>query len=406
VTGPRIGPQPAIPGTARRLVLVLCFGLLAMVSSVGLFAWAQHDGPLRMDFFGIWSWARFAAERPPAMIYDHAEQHAFLLSLDPAFPVPMPFPYPPPYLLLIWPLGHLPYFGAHVVWSGTTLVAYLAAVCLWRPRALSLALALVAPATLVNLFYGQNGFLTAALLVGGFGMAASNPVLAGVLLGLLSYKPQFGLLVAVALIAGRSWRCALAAALTVAALVVASTLAFGIEPWMAWAQAMPEFVAIVDGQRARLLHLMPTALANALALGVGDRFAGAVQSFATVTAAACVWIAFRRGSGPLPVAALATAAMLASPYAFVYDLTLVAAAVTLFAVERRAALTAGEALILTGVLLIPVAMVLHIAPPLAAAANAVVLAMILARFRIGPARQCWMPPRPADARRTDALPRK
>ena len=72
--------------------------------------------------------------------------------------------------------------------------------------------ALLAPASLINLLYGQNGFLTAALLVGGIRLAPSRPLSGGVLLGLLAYKPQFGLVVVVALVAARLWRAIFAAA--------------------------------------------------------------------------------------------------------------------------------------------------------------------------------------------------
>jgi alpha-1,2-mannosyltransferase len=48
---------------------------------------------------------------------------------------------------------------------------------------------------LVNLTYGQNGFLTASLLGGALAMLRRWPLLAGILFDLLSYKPQFGLMI-------------------------------------------------------------------------------------------------------------------------------------------------------------------------------------------------------------------
>ena len=50
------------------------------------------------------------------------------------------------------------------------------------------------PAALWNVTAGQNGFLTAALIGGTLGLLERRPALAGVCLGLLTYKPQFGLL--------------------------------------------------------------------------------------------------------------------------------------------------------------------------------------------------------------------
>ena len=52
---------------------------------------------------------------------------------------------------------------------------------------------------------GQNGFLTAALIGGALGLLERRPALAGICLGLLTYKPQFGLLFPFVLIADRRW---------------------------------------------------------------------------------------------------------------------------------------------------------------------------------------------------------
>jgi alpha-1,2-mannosyltransferase len=364
-------------------------GLVGACVTGFIIAWTLRHGPVHLDFFGVWSWARFEIEREPALIYDHVTQQAFLLSLDPRFPVRFPFPYPPPYLFLIRPLGWLSYPVAQATWSTLTLAAYMVAVCApaWRPQ--TVLLALLAPVTAINLLYGQNGFLTAALLVGGIRLAPSWPVLGGILLGLLIYKPQFGFLVVIALVAARSWRAAFAAGLTGVASVAASLVVFGLQAWTAWLQAMPDFMAIVDAERVRLLHLMPTALANALLLGASERLAVAVQVGVMAAAAAAVWFAFRPARPPDSspharqgrAAALAVASVLAAPYAFLYDLTLVAAAVSLIASAYWSTLSALEVLILGAAVLLPAGMFLDAVPPLAAAVHGVLLVLILLRLR-------------------------
>lgn len=369
----------------RRTTLVVCLAVLVACDAIGVVAYALYEGVAQQDFFGIWSWARFVLERPAAQIYDHAEQQAFLLSLNPPFTTPFPFSYPPPYLLLLRPLGLLPYGTALRVWTAVTLVLYVAVVfgvARGRPAAV---LAILAPAAGINLVFGQNGFLTAALMIGGAGLLRSRPILAGILLGLLSYKPQFGLVVGVALVAGGMWRTVLAAAATVAAMVAASVVAFGVEPWLAWVRAMPEFVAIVDGQRDHLAHLIPTARSDALTLGASERVAALVQAPVTAGAAVAVWIAFRQRSGALAVAALAVASVVAAPYAFIYDLTLVAAGIALIVAERLKALSAPELIGLTAVLLLPVGMLLHLVPPIATVVHAAALGWIVVRLRAEPA---------------------
>lgn len=365
----------------QRIAVLLCLAVFVACLGTGLTAYAVHQGPTQQDFFGIWSWARFVGERPPAHIYNHAEQHAFLTSLNPAVSTPLWFFYPPPYLLLIAPLGWLSHTTALHVWTAVTFLAYVAAVCGLtggRPAAM---LAILAPAAGINFLFGQNGFLTAALLVGGAGLLRSRPILAGILLGLLSYKPQFGLVIGVAVIAGGFWRAAFAAAVTMAAMVAASLVAFGVEPWIAWLRAMPEFVALVDGQRDNLAHLIPTARSDALALGATERVAALVQAVVTTAAAAGVWFAFRRGSGTLPVAALAVASVVAAPYAYVYDLTIVAAAITLVAADRLKTLSAAAVVGFTAVLLLPAGMLLQLVPPVATVVHLGALACILVQLR-------------------------
>src|SRR4029077_20364009 len=69
-----------------------------------------------------------------------------------------------------------------------------------------LLLALAFPAVLINVGHGHNGFLTAALLGGGLVVLDRRPLPAGILFGLMAYKPQFGLMIPIALAAGGYWR--------------------------------------------------------------------------------------------------------------------------------------------------------------------------------------------------------
>jgi hypothetical protein len=377
------------PVVVLRKALSILLGLMAACATTAILAVfivvSLRGGSHYMDFFGVWSWARFEIERPAALIYDHAAQYAFLRSLDPTFPSQAPFPYPPIYLFLIRPLGWLSLPVAQALWSTATLLAYVAAVCApgWRLRIVLPAL--LAPVTAINLVYGQNGFLTAALLVGGIRLAPSWPVAGGVLLGLLAYKPQFGLLVVIALVAAGWWRTTLAAAFTIVAAVAASLFAFGLEAWTAWAKSMPGFVAIVDSSRAGLLPLMPTVLANALALGASDRLAQGIQVAATAASAAAVWFAFRRAAtaprGGGRAAVLATASILAAPYAFIYDMTLVAAAVALIVAEYWTTLSTTEVLVIGVTTLLPALMLAHVLSSFSAALLGLLLALMLLHCR-------------------------
>ena len=80
---------------------------------------------------------------------------------------------------------------------------------------------------MINAFFGQNGAFTAALLVGGLLAAPKRPILAGVLFGLLTVKPQLGILIPFCLLASRNWRAFASAAVTTVTLVLLTGLAFG-----------------------------------------------------------------------------------------------------------------------------------------------------------------------------------
>jgi len=87
---------------------------------------------------------------------------------------------------------------------------------------------------LINVGHGQNGFLTAALLGGALVMLDHRPIVAGILFGLLAYKPQFGMMIPLVLAASGRWRPFAAAAATVLILALAATAAFGPHVWQAF----------------------------------------------------------------------------------------------------------------------------------------------------------------------------
>ena len=93
----------------------------------------------------------------------------------------------------------------------------------------------------INALVGQNGFLTAALIGGTLYLIPIRPVLAGICLGLLTYKPQYGLLFPIALIAAGQWRVFVSAGVTAVVMAFASWLAFGTESWLAFFHWMPRF---------------------------------------------------------------------------------------------------------------------------------------------------------------------
>jgi hypothetical protein len=243
--------------------------------------------------------------------------------------------------------------------------------------------AFVAPTTIISIVSGQTGLLAAALLAGGIRLADRCPILGGILLGLLSYKPQIGLLVPIALVSARLWRCIATACATLFVLVIVTSAAFGPDIWVTWISAIPVFWREVAAGGGRYLHLMPTVRSTLLQIGAAPTLVWVAQS-ATAIAVSCIaWVSFRSGSTPLAGAALMVATFLATPYAFVYDMPVVATAVLWVIIERHrsgGSFGLGELLVLTLAAIAPMTMPAEAArPPIGMISLLLLLGLILRR---------------------------
>jgi hypothetical protein len=85
---------------------------------------------------------------------------------------------------------------------GTLSIAH----CVWRCRAKARCCSRWRACGFHQSVGGQNSTWTPGLFGGGLSLLERRPLLAGGLLGLLIYKLQLGLLIPVALLAGRHWR--------------------------------------------------------------------------------------------------------------------------------------------------------------------------------------------------------
>ncbi|HET8996719.1 MAG TPA: glycosyltransferase family 87 protein [Acetobacteraceae bacterium] len=246
-----------------------------------------------------------------------------------AKPLPLhPWVYPPSFLLLTLPFGYLPFAVAFPVFELASFAAFAAAARsqVTKGRFMLVAL-LLSPATAANVLLGQNGFITGALLVGGMGLLRSSPVVAGVLLGLMSYKPQFCMLIPVALLASRSWRTAVVAACTAAVLALASVAVFGIHPWQSWVGLMSGGSGLFhDWVREARINGM-SVYACAVLLGASPGVANLAQATAILVSGAAVYRAFAFHGAmreQVRLAVFLAATVLAAPHVANYDAVLLA----------------------------------------------------------------------------------
>src|SRR5215471_18470703 len=228
-------------------VILLAISLLASVIWIALADGLidRNGKPIGTDFSNVWAAGRLVLDGEPAAPYDPARQHAAEKKAFSGHEVPFfGWHYPPFFLIVAAALALLPYGWALLAWIALTLPVYLVVMRAIVPRPETLLIALAFPAVYVNIGHGQNGFLTAALLGGGLLLLDRRPATAGALLGLLAYKPQFGLLIPLVLVATGRWRTTAAAMIVVAAAAAATLVLFGPQVWHAFA-ASTEFTRVV-----------------------------------------------------------------------------------------------------------------------------------------------------------------
>jgi alpha-1,2-mannosyltransferase len=241
-----------------------------------------------------------------------------------------PFLYPPIWLLMLLPLAALAAGKAYGVFMATT-AAIATALAGWRDWPGWLAVT-VSPAAAWVVLSGQNTFLSLGLFYGGLHLLDRAPIAAGLLLGLLAYKPQIWVLVPLALLAARQWKALGVTLATVAVLALISFGLFGLDFWRAFFAAAREASSTVATERMfEQMHIqMTTLLAAARMAGLSPGAAGLLQLAGAALAIAAVWFTFRRhGPGPAQTAVLAAATFLVSPYTLNYDLLLLMPAVVI-----------------------------------------------------------------------------
>jgi len=304
--------------------LFVAYGwLLVRAAFEGIWIITPAGAPVAADFTAFWEAARLALEGRAASAYDWSQFEPRLMSAIPVNPEDAKFPffYPPSYFLLIAPLGALPYVAAAALWIVATLIAYLAMARLVWPDRKAFLIALAAPAALWCICIGQNGLLTAALLGSALALLDRRPLVAGVLIGLLAYKPHFGVLIPFVLAATGRWQTFISAGATVVATVAASSLLFGFD-------VLPAFLDAMRSGGDRLLaqgHLpwvkMQSIYGLVRSAGFGDVLAWSAHGFVALAAAIAILRIWRTDIAfELKAAALSLGVLVLSPYSCVYDL--------------------------------------------------------------------------------------
>jgi arabinofuranan 3-O-arabinosyltransferase len=325
---------PKLPASSRSgLVLAAACGTaFAYMLVLGKFffsgLWIRDTAghPLVVDFLPVYVAGEAAWKGQAAAVYDPGHLHEIEVAFaGHPFAGFLGWHYPPLFFLAAMALALLPYAAAFAAWAAATAIAFAAMTGAIARRTMAGAFALALPPAFACAMVGQNGFFTAALMGTMLLCLPRRPILAGALLALLTFKPQFGVLIPFALVGGRQYRALMSAA---ASTTLWIGLGFFLSPnsFAAFLHCLPQTSHAVLDEGSSGWGKLQSVYALARLLGGASGTAWAMQICAVVAMGAlCIWVWSRRAVAfELKAACLAICCLLATPYVYFYDLPLLA----------------------------------------------------------------------------------
>jgi len=159
----------------------------------------------------------------------------------------------------------------------------------------------------------------------------TSPVLSGVMVGLLAYKPQLAILPFFVLLIKKNWKAILSAFSTVISASILSLLIFGKEVWIGFFQSLFHTSSyLMETSKEVTSSIQPTLLTTLIDLGIDSRISLAVQMIVALCAVAVVSWAFLRSKRlTLKGIMLVLGMPLIIPYFMQYDLVILGLALVL-----------------------------------------------------------------------------
>lgn len=320
---------------AHVALLILCLvhlGLLAFREigpTLGIAGFLYPDqSPVGGDFINLWTVGRLVLEGRFDTIYN---PDAFMAYQVGFIGKPIGFrlwAYPPHSLLLAVPFGLIGYYPALLLWSVLGLLV-LGLGC-WRIGLgrWETAIVLLSPASVLCLYYGQTGNLTAGLLLlalsarPGFdatGIAAAT---------LLTIKPQMGFLLPFFWLFERRWvAIAVTGALTLALAALAFVL-FGHASWAGYLNdTLPQLSLFERAGTGPFMSMIPSMfMAWRILTGNGDLAIQLHLLLAVPVVGFTLWRLWRLDDPVRRMALVLVATALITPYLHNYDLSILAVA--------------------------------------------------------------------------------
>jgi len=280
--------------------------------------------PFGVDFGVYYTAGQMVRSGETDDLYNIPVHHAALERImDREMPFYLPWMYPPTFLMIVTPFSFLPYTTALVVWLSITLALALFALFPLVPKRKSLALLVVGfPGVLMNLRWGQNGFLNTALLGFGLYFLESNPVLAGLMFGLLTYKPQIALFAFLVLFISKKWRVLSWAVVFTVGFAILSGVLFGFDTWVQFVQSFSNSTSgLLDNNWLSIAKVQPSMFINLRLAGIIDSVNYIILGvIGLVVAGATGWVWHHTDRIALKAATMCAGTLLVIPYFLQYDL--------------------------------------------------------------------------------------
>ncbi len=307
-----------------RRVAIVCL-IVSLASLAFLFATAHgtldwKGRPIGTDFSEVYTAGQMAWDGRAARVWDWPTHFAVQRALHHSASVDVyGWHYPPPFLFVAMAIASLPYLAGLVAWQAATLGPFMLMMRRILGRRDSWLFVAAAPATLICVTHGHNGFLTALLLGGGLMLIDRKPVVAGLLFGCLVYKPQFAVVTPFLLLVTLNWRAIAGAAVSSLALIALTLAMWGRPVWDAFFASLPLTRQVVIEQGNTGWHKIMSAFSMVRSWGGSIPLAYAIQGAVTVAAVGVTLCLARSARPALRNAALSAAVLLSTPYVLDYD---------------------------------------------------------------------------------------
>jgi len=292
------------------------------------------------DFNNLWAGSRFAIQGHVDWLFDMS---IYRPEMDKLFGMDIPnqeWSYPPNMLLIGAPLALLPALPAYIIWTlGSLALLYLAIRPFNLAPYLQLAI-LLSPPVFLSAVFGQNGTMISALLIMGLYYAPKRPLIAGLCIGLLTVKPQFGLIIPFILIAGGYWRTFFVASMTTISMFIITGLLFGFGVWENFmAHTQPMMRGIMEApfyQQYQANAVTPFIFFRAIGADLFGAYSGQfIVSLGCIVFGYWLWRPQRDISHQQRLALTCVLIMLSTPYAYTYDLVAAYAGIVLFVASSK-----------------------------------------------------------------------